>query len=259
MSYFSVSGLSKRFGGLQAVNDCSFEISKGIITCLIGPNGAGKTTIFNLLTGFYEPDAGKVEFQNKSLVGLPPQQIVGLGIARSFQNLRLFQESSALENVLVGLPRQADENPLTSLLAPVLGRIRQSRADARKQALQILDDVGLGDKADVITRNLPYGEQKLLCIARLLATGADLLMLDEPASGLDAEALDRVVDLLMKLKAQGKTIVVIEHNAGLVRKISDELLFLHQGQLIAKGDPEAIFSDPKLTEIYFGGGVVLHN
>lgn len=259
MSYFSVTGLSKRFGGLQAVNDCGFEIKQGIITCLIGPNGAGKTTIFNLLTGFYIPDAGKVMFQGQDLIGRSPQDIVGMGIARSFQNLRLFQESTVLENVLIGLPNQPDEGPLTAFLAPIVHRIRSARKAARDQAMGILDEVGLADKANLITKNLPYGEQKLLCVARLLATGADLLMLDEPASGLDAEALDRVVALLMKLKAQGKTIMLIEHNAGLVRNISDELLFLHQGQLIARGDPETIFSDPQLTEIYFGGGAVLHH
>ncbi len=249
--YLQVSGLDKRFGGLRALNDCSFEVARGRITCLVGPNGAGKTTIFNVITGFLRPDAGSVRFQDRSLDGLRPQSVVRAGIARSFQNLRLFQDLTAIDNVLIGMPGHFGEEPLGAIFRPLhtARTLRRSRAAAHAT----LGHVGLADRARDFVRNLSYGEQKLLCIARLLATGAELLLLDEPTSGLSGAALDDIIALLRRLQSDGKTLLVVEHNTRVVQRIADEVLFLHQGHLLAQGSPAAITGDPKLAEIYFGG------
>ena len=250
-AYLQVTGLEKNFGGLRALQDCSFTIEQGRITCLVGPNGAGKTTIFNVITGFLQPDEGSVSFRGRTLDGLKPQAVVHAGIARTFQNLRLFTELSALDNVLIGIADQAGEGPLGAIFRPL--HTARAQAKRRREALETLEHVGLADRAGELVRNLSYGEQKLLTVARVLATGAELLLLDEPASGLSHGALDAIMALLRRLQAEGKTLLVVEHNTRVVQKIADEVLFLHQGHLMAQGSPEAIVSDPKLAEIYFGG------
>lgn len=254
--YLQVSGINKRFGGLQALNDCSFTIREGAITCLVGPNGAGKTTIFNAITGFLRPETGGVQFRGRTISGLRPQAIVAAGIARSFQNLRLFSEISAIDNVLVGMRGQFGEEPFGALFRPL--HTARGVAARRAEARAILAHVGLSDQAQAIVRNLSYGEQKLLTIARLLATRADLLLLDEPASGLSAGALEAVMALLRRLQNEGKTLLVVEHNTRVVQQIADDVLFLHQGHLMAQGTPEAIMADPHLAEIYFGGALQEH-
>jgi branched-chain amino acid transport system ATP-binding protein len=251
--YLTATGLEVSFGGLRALRDCSFTVERGRITCLVGPNGAGKTTIFNVITGFLRPDAGTVSFLGRPLDGLKPQAIVAAGIARTFQNLRLFVDLTALDNVVVALPAQSGEEPLAAIFRPLhVARAQQRRRD---EAMRILDHVGLADRAAEFVRNLSYGEQKLLTVARGLATGAELLLLDEPASGLSASALDQIMALLRRLQTEGKTLLVVEHNTRVVQQIADEVLFLHQGHLMARGTPEAIISDPALAEIYFGGVV----
>jgi len=252
-AYLVVAGLNKRFGGLQALNDCSFTAEQGRITCLVGPNGAGKTTIFNVITGFLRPDDGSVQFRGQSLDGLRPQAVVHAGVARSFQNLRLFQDLTALDNVLVGLPRHFGEEPFGAIFRPLHTALALARR--REEARAILAHVGVGARAGDFVRNLSYGEQKLLSIARILATGAELLLLDEPTSGLSGVALDSVMALLRRLQSDGKTLLVVEHNTRVVQQIADEVLFLHQGQLIAQGTPAAITGDPALAEIYFGGAI----
>jgi ABC-type branched-subunit amino acid transport system ATPase component len=252
-AYLQANGLDHRFGGLHALRDCSFEIGEGKITCLVGPNGAGKTTIFNAITGFLHPDAGHVTFRGRSLDGLRPQAIVHAGIARTFQNLRLFNDVSALDNVMVGLPHQFAEEPLGAIFRPLHAARTQARH--RAAAMQTLEHVGLAARARELVRNLSYGEQKLLTVARVLATGAELLLLDEPASGLSAAALDAVMALLRRLQAEGKTLLVVEHNTRVVQQIADDVLFLHQGHLMAQGSPAEIIADPALAEIYFGGAV----
>ncbi len=251
--YLAVSGVAMRFGGLQALADTSFAIGRGRITCLVGPNGAGKTTIFNVITGFLRPTSGGVSFQGRALDGLRPQAIVRAGIARSFQNLRLFADLTALDNVAMALPDQFGEAPLGAIFRPLHTARGQRRR--REDSRAILAHVGLTDRADEFVRNLGYGQQKLLTVARLLATGAELLLLDEPASGLAADALDRVMALLRRLQQEGKTLLVVEHNTRVVQQIADEVLFLHQGRLLAQGTPERIIADPKLAEIYFGGAL----
>jgi branched-chain amino acid transport system ATP-binding protein len=251
--YLAVAELKKRFGGLQALDGTTFKVERGRITCLVGPNGAGKTTIFNIITGFLRPEAGSVTFNGQSLDGLRPQAIVRSGIARTFQHLRLFADLTALDNVLVGIAGQFGEEPVGAIFRPLhAARVqRRRREDARER----LAHVGLAERANERVRNLSYGEQKLLTIARVLATGAELLLLDEPASGLAAGALDQVMALLRRLQAEGKTLLVVEHNTRVVQQIADEVLFLHQGHLLAQGEPASIIADPALAEIYFGGAL----
>ncbi|WP_428489532.1 ABC transporter ATP-binding protein [Rhodopila sp.] len=252
-AYLQASGLEVSFGGLKALNDCSLTVEQGRITCLVGPNGAGKTTIFNVVTGFLRPNAGSVQFKGQALDGWKPQAIVAAGIARTFQNLRLFTDLTVIDNVLAGLPAQVGEEPIAAIFRPF--HVAAAQRGRRDQARALLDRVGLSERADSIVRNLSYGEQKLLIIARVMATGAELLLLDEPASGLSAGALDSVMTLLRRLRDDGKTLLVVEHNTRVVQQIADDVLFLHQGHLMARGSPEAIVSDPALAEIYFGGAI----
>jgi branched-chain amino acid transport system ATP-binding protein len=252
-AYLEVVGLEKRFGGLLALQDCSFAIAERRITCLVGPNGAGKTTIFNVITGFLQTDEGSIAFRDRALDQLRPQAIVRAGIARTFQNLRLFADLSALDNVMIGIAGQFGEEPLGAIFRPLHTARMQTRR--RQEAITTLEHVGLADRAHDLVRNLSYGEQKLLTIARVLATGAELLLLDEPASGLSAGALDAVMGLLRRLQAEGKTLLVVEHNTRVVQQIADDVLFLHQGHLMAQGTPDRIISDPTLAEIYFGGAL----
>jgi len=251
--YLTTTGLEVSFGGLRALQDCSFTVERGRITCLVGPNGAGKTTIFNVITGFLRPNAGSVSFQGTSLDGLKPQAIVAAGIARTFQNLRLFADLTALDNVVVALPSQSGEEPLAAIFRPL--HVARAQGRRREEAIRILEHVGLADRAAEFVRNLSYGEQKLLTVARGLATGAELLLLDEPASGLSAGALEQIMRLLRRLQSEGKTLLVVEHNTRVVQQIADDVLFLHQGHLMARGTPEQIISDPALAEIYFGGAI----
>ncbi len=252
-AYLEAAGLEVSFGGLKALNDCSFTIQQGQIACLMGPNGAGKTTIFNVITGFLQPGSGSVSFKGRSLDGWKPQAIVAAGIARTFQNLRLFTALTAVDNVLASLPGQAGEEPIAAIFRPF--HVASAQRRRRNEARAILDRVGLSNREKDFVRNLSYGEQKLLIIARVLATGAELLLLDEPASGLSAGALDGVMTLLRRLRDDGKTLLVVEHNTRVVQKIADDVLFLHQGHLMAQGSPEAIVNDPALAEIYFGGAL----
>ena len=252
-TYLTISGVNKRFGGLQALRDCSFSIGPGKIICLVGPNGAGKTTVFNAITGFLKADSGEVSFKEHRLTGKRPQAIVRLGVARTFQNLRLFTDLTALDNVVSALPDQFGEEPIGATFRP----FRTSRAQKalRDRAAAILSDVGLSARSDDFVRNLSYGEQKLLSIARVLATGAELLLLDEPTSGLSGDALESVMALLRRLRGQGRSQLVVEHNTRVVQQIADEVLFLHQGHVMAQGHPQTIIADPALAEIYFGGAL----
>jgi branched-chain amino acid transport system ATP-binding protein len=252
-AYLQANGIDVSFGGLRALRDCGFTVQQGRITCLVGPNGAGKTTIFNVITGFLRPDAGSVSFKGQSLDGRKPQAIVAAGIARTFQNLRLFVDLTTLDNVLTSLPSQTGEEPVSAIFRPF--HVARAQHRRRQEALEILHHVGLSTRAGEYVRNLSYGEQKLLIIARVLATGAELLLLDEPASGLSAGALDSVMALLRRLQDEGKTLLVVEHNTRVVQQIADDVLFLHQGHLMAQGSPQQITSDPALAEIYFGGAL----
>ena len=246
----AVAGLSKAFGGIQAVEDCSFAVTPRRITGLIGPNGAGKTTIFNLITGFLRADRGSVRLAGRELLGRPPHEVERRGVVRTFQHLRLWNKMTVLDNVLLGCRTPFGENVASLFLRPA--RVRAEEAAAREHALGVLDFFGLRTRAGDLVEDLAYPEQKLLSMARIFATEAEVLLLDEPTSGLDTDSLHRIVPLVRRLVDHGKTVLLIEHNMELISELSDEVLFLHQGRVLASGKPAEITRDPALTEIYFG-------
>ena len=246
-----IRGVSRSFGGLRALNDCSFTLAQGDVCCLVGPNGAGKTTLFDVVTGFLTPDKGTVALKGATLTGLDRRSVVKRGIARSFQNLRLFEDMTVLDNVIVCLADEAGNDPVTPIFRPFLSaRILKRKTE---RALEILERVGLAHKADHKVTAISFGQQKLLCIARVLATEADLLLLDEPTSGLSATALEAMVNVIRGLSASGKTLLVVEHNTKIVRDIATSIVFMHQGRVLASDKPEAVLERRDLIEIYFGG------
>ena len=248
--YFQLFGVHKNFGGLSAVRNLSFGVEPGKVTSLIGPNGAGKTTVFNLISGQLPLDQGKIIFKGKNITAFPPHKIVGLGIARTFQDLRLFQKLTALQNVLMGLQHRKGEQLLRALLG---GRaLTQEEKEDLRTAFDLLRLVELEPKSDERVENLSYGEQKLLSLARVLATDAELLMLDEPASGLPLGEVDRMLKLIQDLVKQGKTILVVEHNMEAVMGISDRIIVLNFGEQIASGTPEEIQKNQEVIKVYLG-------
>ena len=235
--------LSKTFGGLKAVDDVSFSLRAGIVTTLVGPNGAGKTTLFNAMTGHLVPEHGSVAWLGKPILGFPHWKIARLGIGRTFQDLKLFSHMSVAENVAT-----ATENG--SWLWQPGGTA--ARSERRSRVERALENTGLADRRRSRAIDLSYAERKFLSIARIMASGARLWLLDEPASGLDPGSYDRFLNLLRSEVRTGVTICIIEHNLDIVHGISDRIAFLDQGRLLAEGDPKTILSDPSLAAIYFG-------
>jgi branched-chain amino acid transport system permease protein len=243
-------GLMRRFGGIVAVSGLDIELRRGRIVGLIGPNGAGKTTAFNLLTGFLRPDAGSVSLNGVPLEGARPHQIVRRGMARSFQDLKLFSRMTVLDNVMVALPRQKGDNPLYVYLAPWI--VAAEEQANRQRALAILDFVGLGEHAGDTAENLSYAEEKLLVIARLVATGAEVLLFDEPLSGLAPNTLEAIFPIIWRLAERGKAICIIEHNLDVIRGLCDTAVFLDEGRKLTEDAPEKLIADPALAARYFG-------
>ena len=245
----SASGVTMQFGGLTALNDVSFELSEGEVIGLIGPNGAGKTTLFNCLTGLYTPTSGTVAFRGKQLPG-DPALVTETGVARTFQNIRLFPSMTAEENVLVGRHVRMKQSPLSSLLHGP--GFRRSEKEARDRAAELLDYVGLSRFSDELARNLPYGDQRRLEIARALATEPAVLLLDEPTAGMNAQETEATRQLIFKIRDLGVSVVVIEHDTKFIFTLCDRVLVLVQGELLVEGTPDEVRGDPRVVEAYLG-------
>jgi branched-chain amino acid transport system permease protein len=245
-----ITGLARNFGGLRAVDGVDMALRKGRITALIGPNGAGKTTIFNMVTGELKPDVGQILFHGQDMIGRKPHELAKAGIVRSFQDVRVFQRLTALENVAMAVPNQQGENLLRLTFRPF--RARRSEKQTLSQARAYLGFVGMADKAEESVTNLSFGEQKLVAIARLLATEGDVLLLDEPTSGIDANSVNQVIDLILRLCRFGKTVCIVEHSVHVVAKLADHVYFLDHGAVIEEGTMSELTSRPHLVEVYFG-------
>lgn len=256
MALLQTIDVTKRFGGLTAVNKVNFELNKGEIVSVIGPNGAGKTTFFNTLTGIYQPEEGKILFNGLSLIGLRPDQIASRGIARTFQNIRLFGNMTVIENVLIGMHVHLKQNMASAILR--LGSFKKEEAAAEARAYELIKYVGLNPAvSNELAKNLPYGGQRRVEIARALAATPLLLLLDEPAAGMNPQETEDVTNLFRRIRDEkGVTILLIEHDMRVVMKISERISVMDYGEKIAEGSPAQIRSNQRVIEAYLGRGAV---
>jgi len=246
-----IRALNRSFGGLKAVNDVSFAVQEGSIKSVIGPNGAGKTTLFNLISGMLPCDSGIILQNGQEITRLRPHRIAELGISRTFQTTKLFSRMTVLENVMVGRHTRTRAGFLSGVLS--LPWTWKEEREIRERSMGLLDALDLADAAGEPASNLPFGRQRLLEIARALATEPSLLLLDEPAAGLNIYETREMADLVLKIRGWGITVLLVEHDMSLVMDISDEIVVLNYGRKVAEGEPEAIQRDPEVIRIYLGG------
>jgi branched-chain amino acid transport system ATP-binding protein len=249
-----VERLGRRFGGLVALSDLNFSVGEGEIVSLIGPNGAGKTTAFNVITGFLGPTHGSVSYRGTTLNGLKPHQIAELGLIRTFQRTSVFPNDTVYDNLMIGLHRQGKINLVEAILG--LPRARMSERRLRQRADELIEWVGLQRRAQDAAGALSYGEQRLVGVALALAAEPSMLLLDEPVSGMNASETQNFVDLIRRIRSHGVTILLVEHDMPMVMSVSDRIVVLNYGRIIAEGPPGVIRNDPAVIEAYLGQGAM---
>ncbi len=246
MNVLQVQNLHKSFGGIHAIDHCSFSVEENSITGLIGPNGAGKTTMFDLINGLLTPDEGHVLIKNQNVTGWPTYKRARLGLSRTFQAIRVFPELTALENIVVAF--KGHPSKLYQAFVP----LKKKNRDLEKRAMEYMETVGIADKAHLRAGDLSYGQQKLLEIARCMATDADIFLLDEPAAGVNPTLLNTIKQLILKLHQQGKTLLIVEHNMPFLMSIAHKIIVMNFGKELAIGSPEEIQNNPRVLEAYLG-------
>ena len=251
MSLLSVQNVTMRFGGLLANDNISFAVEKGSVHAVIGPNGAGKTTLFNVISGFFPPTEGKVSFDGETITGLPQHAVSGLGLVRTYQLVQLFKDQTVAENVRTGFHRVTKGGIAAALFRP--GWVKTQEAEIDRKTAELLDFVGLSAQAEMKAEVLPYGQQRLLEVARALAAEPKLLLLDEPAAGLNVQETERLAETIEKVNQRGVTVLLVEHDMSLVMRVAQRITVIDFGRKIAEGPPSAIRTDPAVLAAYLGG------